>query len=367
MNIIPKVLFSFVLSFFISFLAIPQNADDKYNEAYNLIGLRTYSGNIIAHAADVENTAGSRPYVFEFEYSKRHIGASVWDLCRCYPTTGFLLAYKNYDNRVLGHGFHLAYFVQYHFLQTTRISPFIRGVGGFEYNTNPYHEIKNPCNQSYSMPLNFSLQYSAGLNFRINERIFTDFSLAFNHISNGGLRQPNRGINWPSFGLAVYYSPDFVQAKNRKSQSPQYDESEKWAQRLDFYFSAHSKTFAQKERFGIFGAEYSIARRLSNLHAINTAVEWNLDMSRYRRIEYNNLQKDPHRLGILAGHEFIMGRFRFSQKLGIYLFDELKLTNPLYHKWGIHYLHNSGFITGIEVKAHRNVAEFVCVRVGWGW
>ena len=37
------------------------------------------------------------------------------------------------------------------------------------------------------------------------------------------------------------------------------------------------------------------------------------------------------------GHEFLMGRIIFSQKLGIYLYDKLKYNDSIYQKYGINF------------------------------
>lgn len=341
------------------------SAQENYSDNFTRLGLRIYSGFIIAHAHDVENTAGSLPLAIDLEYSKRHTGQDMWNLCRCYPTTGFVLSYKNYDNKILGHGFGLSYFIQYHFFQNTRINPVIRGTSGLEYNTNPHHQIHNPDNQSYSLPINAFLQLSAGLDIRLNDNLFLDLSVGFNHISNGGLSQPNRGINWPSGIVGVYYSPNYNPPTSGTESVDLFCSDNRWQKRLEINLSAISKTFDEKERFSIIGSEFIAGYRLNNLNTLLGGLEWNLDMSAVRRIEYNNLSKNPNRLSILAGHEFFMGSFRFSQKIGVYLYDELKLNDAFYHKWGMLYFHKSGLFTGVELKAHKHVAEFVCLKLGY--
>ncbi len=354
-----------IIFLLLSLVINAQVLESDFSNSFSRYGFRFYTGKIVAHAKDVENTSGSVPYALELEYSKRHTGLKTWNLCRCYPTTGFVFAYKNYDNKILGYGFHLSYFVQYHLLQNTRISPAIRGTGGIEYNSNPYHKINNPDNQSYSMHINFYLQIALNFDIRINELLFADVSLGFNHISNGGSKAPNRGINWPSIGAGIHYSPDFSPIKNRTEVLPESASDKKWIKRMEIYFSRISETFDEKERFMIYGSEFLIGRSPNNLNLILAGAEWNLDMSSKRRIEYYEYDDNPHRFSVLSGHEFIMGSFGFSQKIGVYLYDNLKLNSLWYHKWGINYKHKSNAIIGVEVKVHRHVAEFVSFKIGF--
>ncbi|MFO7791067.1 MAG: acyloxyacyl hydrolase [Bacteroidales bacterium] len=339
----------------------------KYVDNYHHYGIKYYNGAVFAHTDAVQNTAGSRPWAIELEYSKRHTSSKAWNTCRGYPSTGVLLAYKNYDYDVLGHGVHLAYYVQYHALSDTRISPIIRGTAGLEYDTNPYHEIHNPENRSYSMHLNSSLQVALGAYIKINRNIFADMVFAFNHISNGGASAPNKGINWPSAGLGIYYSPDYGNLKNRTDSIPVPRYSAKWLGRVNTYLTAKSKTFDEKEIHMIGGAELLGGRRITNLNNLLGGFEWNLNGLHTRSIEYYNLSGNPNILSIFAGHEFVMGKFRFSQKLGVYVFNQMDNDNSWYHKWGLQYKHNTNILVGIEVKAHKHVADYTSFTLGYAF
>jgi hypothetical protein len=189
-----KLVLTFV--FILTVVQLHAQSENVQKDFFNRYGLRSSYGAIVVHSADVENTSGSRPLTFEFEWSRRKKGADVWNSCRCYPTTGAVFGLQYYDNTVLGIGIHGSYFVQYHFLQRARLSPAIRATGGLLYNSRPHHPDKNPTNQSYSLPVNFSVQLAALLDFRITNKLSLDFGASFKHLSNGGIKLPNKGINW---------------------------------------------------------------------------------------------------------------------------------------------------------------------------
>lgn len=355
-----KVNIVFIL-FFFSF----SFAQDLTNDYYKKYGLTIYRGSIFVHSNDVENTSGSNPFAIELAYSKRYKSESVWDLCRCYPTTGFVAAYQNYDNEILGHGAHIAYFIQYHFFQKAKVSPTLRGLGGLSYNSNPNDEFNNPNNQSYSLPINFSLQLALGIEAQLSPKYLADLHLSFNHISNGGIQQPNKGINWPALGLGLYYTPDFTPFEDRKEIVPKSLNASNWYRRVEVYASAHSRTFEEKERFAVIGSEFLLGYYLTNLHALNTGIEWNFDQAKRKVISINDKNKTAQRVSFNVGHEFVLGDFRFSQKLGIYAVDQLAENDLLYHKWGMVYLHRSGVVAGVELKAHKHVAEIIVGKIGF--
>lgn len=104
--------------------------DTTFRKGYSEVGMLLNAGTIFVHSADVENTSGSRPFGIELEWGKRMLGEDAWRNCHCYPTHGLLLGFTSYDNRVLGSGLHLAYFLEYPFLPYAKVTPVIRGAAG---------------------------------------------------------------------------------------------------------------------------------------------------------------------------------------------------------------------------------------------
>ena len=68
---------------------------------------------------------------------------------------------------------------------------------------------------------------------------------------------------------------------------------------------------------------------------------------------------------MLIGHEFLLGRFTFSQKIGPYIYNIGKYNDPVYQRYGLNFYITENFFTGIHVKAHRHVADFMEIKLGW--
>ena len=66
---------------------------------------------------------------------------------------------------------------------------------------------------------------------------------------------------------------------------------------------------------------------------------------------------------VLVGHEFLLGKFIFSQRVGIYLYDESPYYDAWFHCWGIQYRANKYLGVGLNLKAHKHVAEYIDLRV----
>ena len=165
-------------------------------------------GFIFAHSPAVENTKGAHPTGVEINLGWQKTDSSTWEICNCYPHQDVLIAYYDYDTKILGKGLLLAYFLEPSYRLSKRTFFFIRGNIGLAYLTNPFDSIENPTNQSYSGPLNGYLLFGIGLWFRVSKHWWVNGSVNYQHISNGGLTLPNKGINWPRAGLSVMYQKD---------------------------------------------------------------------------------------------------------------------------------------------------------------
>jgi hypothetical protein len=97
----------------------------------------TQHGFIFAHSEAVENTKGSNPTGIEGILSWQRNDSATWSLCNCFPRKGLLLAYYDYDNKVLGKSITGAYFLE----PTYRLSKgsffAFKGAAGISSLTNP--------------------------------------------------------------------------------------------------------------------------------------------------------------------------------------------------------------------------------------
>ncbi|MDB5192331.1 MAG: hypothetical protein JWQ96_1894 [Segetibacter sp.] len=56
------------------------------------------------------------------------------------------------------------------------------------------------------------------------------------------------------------------------------------------------------------------------------------DKSLKQKLQVDSIQGSAYRAGLLGGHEFLLGRFFFSQQLGVYLYKLNPYFDRLYHR-----------------------------------
>jgi hypothetical protein len=327
------------------------------------LGLAAHYGFIFAHSADVENTRGARPVGLHIDLVWQRFDQRSWETCACYPRHGISLNYFDYDNTVLGRGLHAAYFLEPTFRLGASTSLSVRGAVGLSYLTNPYDPVRNPGNQSYSMPLSAYLSLGAGVLQRFSDRWAAQLQASYLHTSNGGIQEPNKGINWPTLSLGVQYTPCPLPVPDRPLPPRRRYRDAPWTYELGTFLTTRTVGVGGKERFFIGGLNATMSRPIGRIHAWTITAEGAWDgvrRERFRQDQYPG--GSPWWVGALTGHEFLLGKYRFGQQLGGYLYQDAPYYSRLYHRWYLVRRFGSAIHAGIGLKAHAQVANFLDFR-----
>ena len=330
------------------------------------VGLNLDYGFLIKHTASLRELEDSYPSGINVEWSKLLLTQKAWDFCNCFPKVGVNLGYWNWDNPdVLGNGVLAMGFIEPYFRTQKRTNLFFRmGLGG-AYLTEPFDAESNPLNEAYSTYLSFALLVGIGVNYRLTDKLNLKLAANYNHTSNGGVRTPNRGLNFPTLSLGVNTSltevdyPDL--ARIGKRQSPE----EKKRISISHFSGWSNAAVGDKDKFYVFGFEGKYSRWIGGRSALSAGTEWIFDFSRREQIELDNANASFFQGAALIGHEFWLGRVTFSQQLGVYYFNEYRINDDVYQRYGLTYNFNKHLFAGFNVKAHRHVADFFDVRIGY--
>lgn len=316
---------------------------------------------IYAHTNSVQNTAGANPIGLELLFTKQRRDENNWQQCHCYFNSGAGIHYFNYDKAILGEALALFYFFEPQFKMTTKLKLLVSANMGLSFLSNPYHESTNPTNMSYSLPVSAYISLGTGLQYPINKHWQIGLLAQYLHISNAGLKEPNRGINWPSINMRFSYNPiDNALPQYQKRQTKLVHK-----RRIDLGVNVSTKTMGlgDTERFFIFGSFANYSQQVSSLNAITGGVEMLIDNATKERLRRANIDKNSTRAGILIGHEFLFGNFTFSQQVGYYLINETNYFNDLYQRWGVTYYTKKGIGMGANLLTHAHVANFLDLRL----
>ncbi|HOK98303.1 MAG TPA: acyloxyacyl hydrolase [Bacteroidales bacterium] len=335
----------------------------EYNPFY--LGVRTYYGFIIPHSESIRSISYSRPRGVGIEAGWIALGQRVWDHCFCYPRVGFNFYFTDFNNHdILGRAYAMLFYVEPSFTVLRRMYLSYRFGMGIAFMDTPYDSIRNPRNLFYSTYLSFPLQAAISLNVRVTDRFVFRLGFHYEHISNGGLKQPNKGINYPTAGIGVNYLVDKLMVPTRDKIShtlyPDFFQ-------MNLVLSGTAKTIANNEssRYFIYGLLLEVQKKIARINALSVGTDVTIDYSLKETLRRANLNDDYKRVGILTGHNLLIGRIVFYQKLGVYVYSPYKAKDPVYQRYGLLYRTTKNTSIGIDLKAHRHVADFLDVRLAY--
>ncbi len=321
------------------------------------VGIGAHYGFVFAHSDEVQNTSGSKPWGIELDFNKQLLKNKAWEECNCFPRTGILISYFNLDNDDLGHSINAAMYVEPFLSTSHRFNLSMKGAAGLSYLTHPYHEESNPDNKSYSMSINAYLGLGLGGNFKVNKHIHAKISAYYNHISNGGIKDPNYGINWPAFTIQLYYLINPVPLPVKEKGDKINYRNKPMRKDIHLYLT-------QKNSYTIWGGGMVLSKQISGMNALTAGGEVTADHALEKRMEEDQVDENNYvYAGLLVGHEFLMGRFNFSQQIGVYVYKANDYYKPIYQRYGLTYSFSKFLAMGINLKAHGKEANFMDGRV----
>ncbi len=364
----------FVLPLFLLFLLLSRptvaaplaDTTAKRNRPFPFsLGLRSHYGFIIPHSSTIREASRSEPWGLELDAAVLLTGDRAWDYCFCYPRMGLSLSYFNYANpRVLGNGYTLLYYVEPFLSYRRRVNFSFRTGGGLAYLDTPYHPVTNPANLFYSAPLSFLLQINLALNYRLSPHLNLRAAGYYSHVSNGGMREPNKGINFPtaSLGLDYTFRPPVLteRSRNRVGQG----EARKNYFEGALAFTAKPANTGERQRHPIAGLLGTYHRTVSRRSVLHGGAAWESDWTLKEKAERLNQRTGFHRASLLLGHDLLIGRFEFSQSLGAYLYSPYRPKDPVYQRYSLKFRLNRRLFTAVTLKAHRQVADYLDGRIG---
>ena len=331
-----------------------------------LLGIRSHYGFIIPHSSELKDISNSNPIGFQVEWSKLMMSEKSWNNCNCYAQTGLSFNYFNYRNpRQLGNSYNLIYFAEPYITFKKRLFYSFRAGAGITFLDQVHDEETNPANTFYSSSLSFLLLLNLNVNYRINEQYTLNMTANYNHISNGGMKQPNRGMNFPTFGVGISYSPNIYKLEGYDRQNEKNGLIQGYARLFGTLPNVSATEEFPDERKLLLGLAGGAQWYFTNFTALNFGLEVVRDGSYKERAERDNDDYDHHSVGFMLGNNLVFGRFTFNQQLGFYLYRPYPADkSSFYQRYELLYLINKRYQIGTSLKAHGHVADNLDFRIG---
>ena len=137
--------------------------------------------------------------------------------------------------------------------------------------------------------------------------------------------------------------------------------------RFDITTFSAFKQLEYKRYFPIPGIELKVSRQVSRINALTVGLEWLYDNAVRYYLDQSGEDISCQKASVAIGNEFLLGRFLFSQQIGVYFFRPYKKGDDIYQRYGLVFRVTEWLSLGINLKAHRHVADFIDFRVGYSF
>ena len=344
----------------IVFICMGFQFHEGFAQSVRRVGANVGLGTIIAHSADLRPISQSTPIGINAGWQWMGTGQKSWEVCHCFYYLGLEAFYYNFNNpSVLGSAAGISgSFEPILWRKEPWVLSLASGIG-LSYLNKVHDPVDNPDNIFFSQPLSFLLFVASTLEYRISPDWSAQLEVRYNHISNGGQKQPNKGMNFPAISLGA---SRYLSWKN----IPQYAKSP-ISPAWQFYGEAG---FTSKGRDGATGrgAVLSLAgeafRPVTAINALGAGLDLGKDYSSEQQQSFwPSLTIAP-----FVAHHFTLGRIDFSQWMAFYLQNpDDDHNHRFYQRYVLRYKINNTLFAGVGLKVHGHVAENIDVRLGWSF
>jgi len=356
-----KLLISSILLLFYLCL-YSQDIEQKRSYSYST---KYFYGYILPHSQAIKALSSYNPSGIEVDIIRLNNSDSDYYHCNCKSLTGLNIAFYNFGNpKILGNAVCINGFVEPLLLYNTKIKIGLRLGAGTAFLNKVYDEVHNPDNLFFSSKLSFTLITGFRFLMPLNENIFLEASTFFNHISNGGIKQPNKGMNYPGFSLGINYFPKTMFFPNINKAN---NDSKFYSLYLRSFFSGkvHDKTNDMPLLFCPISGISSVLTYNTGLMSVITlslAAEYDTYLLEKLRRKGNNY-KSSFITNLLLGYGLRAGNFTLLFQNGINLLYPANEKNIWVQQYDLFYKINNNFTAGVYLKANKHVANHMGISV----
>lgn len=336
-----------------------------------LLGARLHHGFIIPHSRDIAQVSNSHPFGFEINVQWLLADEKYTRESGIIVKRGFLAHYINYDHpQVLGYCLSAAPYIEPLIRPDRRLYGAVQMGLGVSYLSKVYHKDNNPTNLFFSTRISFLLLTNAYLYFKVNPRWDLSMGFNYNHISNGGMKNPNKGMNFPTWnaGAAYHFKHTTIRRASKNKDWKKPPRNYAYLHAVGTIKTAEATdAFPDNKPCWQLGGIAIAGRRLGRMSALAVGTEWIHDGWAREVLDRAGDSTSALKGSLMLGHELLVGKVRFTVHLGAYVYNPSRVTDAVYQRYGLFYRVGRHVQFGTTLKAHRHVADVFDVRVGWLW
>lgn len=253
-------------------------------------------------------------------------------------------------------------------LISTKKFTFSFGMGlGLAHLSKKFDRINNYQNLAIGSNYNAAIKFETLFQFKIKTQLRFNAGFSMIHISNGTIKSPNYGLNFPAIfaGFAWKILPGEI-----KYFKPEKEITKRGKINVRLLGSVATKQIINvwDEHFAIFATSLTVSRFYNNTNKMLLGFDAIYDESTRYLLEKDEMPADEWiditKIGINIGHEWTFSKLSVFMNMGYYVHNNNETNAVLYNKLGVNYNVLKFAYVGINLQTHWAKADFLSVGLG---
>ena len=354
-----------ILLFLIHFKSVSQQTDSIMD--YSISAKYGY-GYTYAHHSSFFYLIKNYIQTYEVDFNYRTKGNKLWHKLYHYPTVGFGYHHASLSNpQILGNANTLFTFISAPILETKNLKFSYKSSAGVAYLSKKFDLYNKNYNIAIGTNINAYLNLNLDFDIRVFDKVHALFGFGIFHYSNGGLQQPNRGLN------NIYLQTGILYKLNKEESIPKIDSLPK-IKKYNLFSIIYAIGFkglepAREKKYMVSSFSLNAERQIGHKSRIGIGLDLFKDNSRQEYLKIEGIENpgttDLFYAGSHLSYDLVFGKTSFTIQMGVYAWQKAKHFQTSYHRFGVKYHFSKHFMANLTLKTYWAAADFSEWGIGY--
>ncbi|MBN2164961.1 MAG: acyloxyacyl hydrolase [Marinilabiliaceae bacterium] len=354
---------------FSSFSYAQIKTETSSSQKHYYLTTRYHYGIVVPHHTSMAYLIEDYSRGFEITVGRSNFGKENWERYFNYPELGVGFYYGTFGNPdVYGDGMALFPYCNFNIYRSQKFTAHYKVSLGIGYATKPFRMDENIYNSVFGSHLNAYVGFGLIFDYRLLKKWSVSTALSLNHLSNGGIKKPNNGINTATLTIGTKYHFN----TNKTVPSTKYETPKSKLKELLFV------GFCGQNQGASYSPKSYPSLGISTTHLWHNTIKRSfgigVDMMYFGGAPYLYFQekeKESYSFnekfygGLFIAYHKMMGKTEMFLNLGAYIIQGIKPSQPIYPRVGLRYNITNHLVAHFGIKASFFTAEYLEFGLGY--
>jgi len=237
---------------------------------------------------------------------------------------------------------------------------------GAGFTKKHFDPVNNYTNVAIGSKYNAFFKLMANGAYAVTSNWSINTGLGFNHLSNGSISTPNKGLNMLTGNIGVSYCWNGNRPKPAISVSGLKDLENEILVVWSHGIKQSSETDLHKYYATSLSGNYSIG--INAKQKVGFGIDLFYDEATNRgdwNFSPETSFKDRFSQALFISHNLVIQKWSIIAHIGVYTIYKTKPEKPIYTRVGVRYQLSKHFLANLSLKAHLGKADFIEWGIGY--